>query len=173
MTMFEQARRGNVAIIALVVFVIIVVLILLFSPISCTRISPGYVGVRVKLYGTDKGVDDVTMVTGRVWYNPWLEEIHPFPTFLQQATWTKDVTEGSPTDESISFNSSEGASFNADIFVSYQFVPEAVPEIFKELRQDADLITKVYVRSKVRGAFDKEAAKFKAIEILGDKKGSC
>lgn len=38
---------------------------------SCSeRIDAGSEGILVNLYGSDKGVDDVSLVTGRVWYNP-------------------------------------------------------------------------------------------------------
>ncbi len=40
---------------------------------SCTRIDAGHEGILVKQYGTDKGVQNVSLVTGRVWYNPWTE----------------------------------------------------------------------------------------------------
>lgn len=36
------------------------------------RIDAGSEGILVNLYGSDKGVDDVSLVTGRVWYNPSL-----------------------------------------------------------------------------------------------------
>ena len=42
---------------------------------SCSeRIDAGSEGILVNLYGSDKGVDDVSLVTGRVWYNPFTEE---------------------------------------------------------------------------------------------------
>lgn len=41
---------------------------------SCSeRIDAGSEGILVNLYGSDKGVDDVSLVTGRVWYNPFTE----------------------------------------------------------------------------------------------------
>ena len=43
-------------------------LVLLFN--SCERIDAGHVGVKVNQYGDNKGVDDVTAVTGMVFYNP-------------------------------------------------------------------------------------------------------
>ena len=44
--------------------------------IICTeRIDAGYEGIKVKLYGSEKGVQDVSLVTGRVWYNPITESI--------------------------------------------------------------------------------------------------
>lgn len=44
---------------------------------SCSeRIDAGSEGILVNLYGSDKGVDDVSLVTGRVWYNPFTEEVY-------------------------------------------------------------------------------------------------
>lgn len=40
----------------------------LFSTTSCSeRVDAGSEGILVNLYGSDKGVDDVSLVTGRVW----------------------------------------------------------------------------------------------------------
>lgn len=33
---------------------------------SCNRIDAGYEGIKVNLYGSNKGVDDVALVTGMV-----------------------------------------------------------------------------------------------------------
>lgn len=137
---------------------------------SCTRVEPGYVGIKVNMYGSQKGVEDFPLETGRVWYNPWTEEVYKFPTFLQSVVWTRNMTEGSPIDESISFNSSEGASINTDIAISYSFDAEKVPDIFVEFRQSAEQITDVYMRSQVRDTFSRVASTMKNFEIFGEKK---
>lgn len=56
----------------------------LFSTTSCSeRVDAGSEGILVNLYGSDKGVDDVSLVTGRVWYNPFTEEVYEYPTYVQ------------------------------------------------------------------------------------------
>lgn len=135
--------------------------------IGCGYVSPGHVGVKVNLYGQNKGVQDLTMVTGRVWYNPLTTEVHEFPTFMQNITWSKTNEDG---DESISFNSKEGASLNADVGLSYSIKAEGVPHVFNELRQDADYITKTYMRTKVRDVINRHSVNFTAIEIFGEGK---
>lgn len=40
---------------------------LAMSMSSCTRIDAACEGIKVNLYGSDKGVDDVVLVTGMVW----------------------------------------------------------------------------------------------------------
>lgn len=40
---------------------------------SCERIDAGHEGILVELYGSDKGVNDVSLVTGMVTYNPFTQ----------------------------------------------------------------------------------------------------
>lgn len=43
-----------------------------FPMTSCMeKVDAGCEGIKVNLYGSDKGVDDASLVTGIVWYNPW------------------------------------------------------------------------------------------------------
>lgn len=42
----------------------------LLSSCGYERIDAGCEGIKVNLYGDDKGVGDVSLVTGAVWYNP-------------------------------------------------------------------------------------------------------
>ena len=35
---------------------------------SCKRVDAGHEGIKVNLYGDNKGVDNITLVTGMVWY---------------------------------------------------------------------------------------------------------
>src|SRR3569832_2279314 len=73
---------------------------------SCAaRVDAGHVGIRVKLAGSSRGVDDIPVVTGWVFYNPLTEQLVMFPTSVQNNVWTKDPHEGSPRDESITFTS--------------------------------------------------------------------
>ena len=45
-------------------------LFMVFSMTSCMeKVDAGCEGIKVNLYGNDKGVDDVSLVTGAVWYN--------------------------------------------------------------------------------------------------------
>lgn len=65
-------------------FIIKFMLILMAVSMVCTscyeRIDAGYGGVKVHLYGDRSGVDDVTLVTGAVWYNPLTTRVHEYST---------------------------------------------------------------------------------------------
>ncbi len=135
------------------------------------RVKPGYVGVKVEAYGSNKGVQNVTLATGDVAYNPVTEQVFQFPTFEQNYVWTKDVNEQSPVDESMTFNSAEGIVINADVNVQFAFVPDKIPVVFQAYRQDADEITQTIIRSQVRDAINAAASKRKLTDIFGPGKG--
>lgn len=148
----------------------IVFILFFFALNGCTKVEPGYVGIKVNQYGSQKGVEDFPLLTGRVWYNLFTEDVYKFPTFLQNIVWTKNPNEGSPNDDSITFNSIEGAPINVDIALSYGFEAEKVPSLFVEFRKDAEHITNVYMRSQVRDAFSRIASQMKVTDIFGAKK---
>src|SRR6516164_6636203 len=77
---------------------------------TTTRVDAGHVGIRVKLAGSDRGVQDMPVVTGWVVYNPLTEQIVLFPTSVQNVVWTQSTHEGRPFDESITFSSNEGVN---------------------------------------------------------------
>lgn len=139
------------------------VLVALYSMVGCVGcryVRPGYVGVIVNAYGTNRGVDDTPIVTGQVWYNPFTTSIHEFPTFCQNVVWSDN--------EGISFNSKEGAPLNADVGLSYTIKHDAVSHVFNDLRQDMDYITATYMRTKVRDAINRHSVHYTAIDIYGE-----
>src|SRR5207244_4449968 len=83
----------------------------------------GHVGIRVKLAGSNRGVDDIPIVTGWVFVNPLTEQLVMFPTSVQNVIWTKDPHEGNAHDESMTFSSAEGVNINADIGLSFHIEP--------------------------------------------------
>ena len=150
------------------IFMLGMIIVFCFLTLNgCVKVEPGYVGIKVNQYGTQKGVEDFPLMTGRVWLNPFTEDVYKFPTFLQNWVWTQDPNEGSPTDEAITFNSIEGAVINTDIAVSFGYISEKVPSLFVEYRQDPEHIARVYVRSKIRDYFNRIASSMKVTAIFG------
>lgn len=142
------------------------------STIGCDYVEPGYVAIKVNLYGDEKGVDDIPLETGRIWYNKWTQRVYDYPTFMQTRAWTDDVNEGSPLQEGITFNSSEGAVVTADVALNYSVEPSLVPVMFKKFRQTIEVITSTYLRNQVRDAFNRVAGEYKAIDIFGEGKNA-
>lgn len=164
---YEIYLGGKGAMKLLKYFGMLAVVFCLALTAGCKFIPPGHVGVMVDLYGTNRGVQGTTLVTGRVWYDPWTKQIYEFPTFMQYRAWTANTNEGNPVDESITFVSSDRIRVNVDVSVAYQFEPDKVPALFVQFRQTPDDIADNYIRSRVRDAFVRSGSKLKAMDILG------
>jgi regulator of protease activity HflC (stomatin/prohibitin superfamily) len=135
---------------------------------ATTRVDAGHVGIAVKLAGSDRGVQDMPVVTGWVVYNPITEQIVIFPTSVQNVVWSANPHEGRPIDESITFSSSEGVNVNADIGLSFHIEPSLAPKLYARFRQnDLAALADGYVRNTVREAFNDVASKMPVQDVYG------
>jgi len=133
---------------------------------ACSKVPAGNVGIKVYLLGGDKGVDHEELGPGRYWIGV-NEDLFVFPTFSQNYVWTKSATEGSPDDESITFQTVEGMSVNADVGITYSVIPDKVPMIFQKYRKQLEEITHIYIRNMVRDAFVKAASTRPVEDVYG------
>lgn len=151
-----------------VVLTIVAVLSLALS-VGCTRIGPGHVGIVVQAAGSNKGVLNTPVRTGRVWYNPFSETVIEYPTYMQTAKWTKDPNEGKPVDESITFTNKGKMVINADISLSYLLHEEKVPAFYVTFKSDElDTFTHGFLRNVARDCFNEHAGKYDIDQIMGD-----
>jgi regulator of protease activity HflC (stomatin/prohibitin superfamily) len=135
------------------------------------RIEAGHVGIRVKLAGNSRGVQDMPVVTGWVFYNPITEQIVEFPTSVQNVVWTASKNEGRAHDESITFSSNEGVNVNADIGLSFHIDPQLAPHLYLRFReQNLERLSDGYVRNAVREGFNDVASRLPVQEIYGSGK---
>lgn len=146
---------------------LIVAIALSVSLIGCATVPPGNVGVKVYQAGGKRGQME-TLEVGRYGVNPITEEIYNFPTYRQNLVWQHN--EDPDKNEQITLNSSEGASFTADVAISYSFDPAKAEQIFSEFRQSPEVIADVYVRRMVQDSFNRVGSTMKAIEIYGEQK---
>lgn len=155
----------------LITAAILVVGFLVVSSATVTRIDAAHVGIRVKLAGSARGVQDIPVVTGWVFFNPLTEQIVEFPTSVQNVVWTASANEGRATDESITFSSSEGVNINADIGLSFHIDPSLAPHLYLRFRQpNLMLLADGYVRNAVREAFNVVGSKMLVQDIYGAEK---
>jgi regulator of protease activity HflC (stomatin/prohibitin superfamily) len=163
--MFNSIRRGLIAI-------AVVVAAIFIGEATITRIDAAHVGIRVKLAGNSRGVQDIPIVSGWVFFNPLTEQVISFPTSVQNIVWTKTPNEGRMVDESITFSSQEGVNVNADIGLSFHIEASKAPHLYLRFRQtDLMLLADGYVRNAVREAFNDEASRLPVQEIYGAGKG--
>jgi regulator of protease activity HflC (stomatin/prohibitin superfamily) len=149
--------------------VVVALIAVLAIGCSCTtRIDAGHVGIRVRLAGNDRGVQNMQIQTGWVFYNPVVEQVVLFPTSVQNVMWTSSPHEGKPVDESITFSSSEGVNVNADVGLSFHIDPERAPQLYARFRQnDMHVLANSYIRNVVRESFQEVASKMPVQEIYG------
>lgn len=139
--------------------------------IGCTRVPPAHVGIEVSMAGSNRGVQDIPVRTGWVFYNPLGTDIIEYPTFVQTAVWTRNREEGKTANEEVSFNSKDGLVFYADVNLSYNLSAEKVPTFYlKFLSKDIETFTHGIMRQVARDEFNNEAAKYTAEELYGAKK---
>lgn len=151
-----------------VLFGVVAVLLLVIGCSTTTRVDAGHVGIRVKLAGSDRGVSDMPVVMGWVFYNPVTEQIVIFPTSVQNIVWTQSPHEGRSVDESLTFSSAEGVNVNADIGLSFHIEPTMAPKLYARFRQnDMMALAGGYMRNAVREAFNEIASKMPVQDIYG------
>lgn len=139
--------------------------------IGCTRIGVGEAGIKVSMAGSDKGVNDIPVQTGWVFYNPLASDVIEYPTYVQTAVWTRIKEEGKTTDESISFNSKDGLVFQADVNLSYHLEAAKIPQFYVKYRaKEIDAFTHGLLRQVARDEFNNVASTYLAEDLYGVKK---
>ena len=134
---------------------------LLFLFKSCERIDAGHVGVKVNLYGDNKGVADVTEVTGMVFYNPITHNIYEFPTFIQHKEYTGD--------NAFIVNSKDGREFHISPIINYSVQREKVPYIFAKYRRTLGDIEDGFLKTNIYDAFRMTANAYTAEELISNR----
>lgn len=148
---------------------IILMLAIVFA--SCSRIDAGYVGVKVNLLGSNKGVQEKVLGVGR-YYIGINEELYKFPTFQVNYVYTKDPTEGSKENEEFSFQTAEGMECQADIGISMHFEENQIKDMFQKYRKGVDEIRAVVVKNEIRDALNRIGGKMAIESVYGAGKGA-
>lgn len=135
----------------IIIGLIVAIIAAIFMPLSCERIDAGHEGIKVNLYGDDKGVGDVSMCTGMVWYNPYSTQVYEYPTFAQTIDY-----------EPFEVNSKDGSRFTIDPSMIVKIEDGKSPSIFKKYRKALDEVVSgalyVYVKDAARIVFNQYSA---------------
>ncbi len=128
---------------------------------SCSKVPAGYRGVKVNLYGSDKGVAEQSLGVGR-YFIGWNSELYLFPTFLQNYSW-KD-------EQAITMQTSEGLSITTDTGITYNIQPDNVVKVFQKYRLGIEEITNTFLHNMVRDAMNEVASTMTVEQIYGAQK---
>lgn len=128
---------------------------------NLNKIEAGYVGVKVYLLGTNKGVDNEVLGPGR-YYIGINEDLFLFPTFQQTVLWNGNG--------SFNFQTKEGMISFADVSLSYTLNRDKISKLFQTYRKGIDEISNVYMKNLIRDSINKISSTFTVEEVYGEKK---
>lgn len=148
MKLFKKMLMGLVALVACV------------SLNSCgyERVDAGHEGILVNLYGDDKGVGEVSMCTGAVWYNPFTQSVYEYPTFVQTVDY-----------EPFTINAKDGSEFTVDPTISLKIVDGKSPAVFKKYRKELDDVIHGTLYNYVKDAFRIQLNNFSTDYIVSNR----
>lgn len=124
----------------------------MFATTSCVeRVDAGYEGIQFNLAGSEKGVDDVALVSGWVFYNPFTTGVYEYPTFAQTIDYNP-----------FEINSKDGTKFTVDPSMIVKITDGKSPAIFKKYRKPLEEVINgslyIYVKDAARVVFNKYSA---------------
>lgn len=122
---------------------------------SCTRINAGYEGIKVNLYGDKKGVDDVTLVTGMVWYNPITTAVYEYPTFVQTVDY-----------EPFTINAKDGSQFTIDPTINLNMIPGTSAKVFVKYRRPMEEVIRDVLYTHVKNAYRIKLSNYTTDELV-------
>ena len=124
------------------IFVMLIAVYAMVMMASCTRIDAACEGIKVNLYGSDKGVDDVVLVSGMVWFNPFTEEVYEYPTYVQMVDY-----------EPFEIDAKGGGKFTIDPTININPIYGKSAVIFKKYRKSLDEVLHKVLKTHIENAF--------------------
>lgn len=125
---------------------------------GCERIDAGHEGILVELYGSDKGVQDVSLVTGMVIYNPFTQTVYEYQAFKKTVDYP-----------AFEINARDGSVFSIDPTVTLNVISGKSPDIFKSYRRDLDEVIAGAIFNYVRESYRIELNKFNTDSIISNR----
>ena len=143
-----------------------VILVTLGLAGSCKIADSAEVALVVDQIGTNKGVPNIEMASGFIFYFPPTQDVFMYPTSVQHKVWTASVDEDSPTDEHIDVTSADGATFGLDVSINLQLQRARAAELFIKYRVDMEDLINSRVRTIVRKELLDNAVSFASDSLL-------
>jgi regulator of protease activity HflC (stomatin/prohibitin superfamily) len=143
-----------------------IVFLLLFGVASCKIADSAEVALVVDQIGTNKGVPNIEMASGFIWYFPPTQDVFMYPTSVQHKVWSADSNEDSPTDEHIDVTSADGATFGLDVSINLQLQRARASELFIKYRVNMEDLINTRVRTIVRKELLDNAVNFASDSLL-------
>ncbi|MGJ0628243.1 SPFH domain-containing protein [Xenorhabdus bovienii] len=102
------------------------------------KVPAGNVGIKVDLYGGDKGVQNEKLGTGKYWLS-WNEEVYLFPLFKQLHQYEQPFV----------FQTSDSSTVETRVGIEYRVMEDKVIDVFKTYRSGVQEITDNNIRQLI------------------------
>lgn len=145
---------------------LVLLFLVMFSVTSCTTADSAEVALVVDQIGNDKGIPNIQMESGFIFYFPPTQDVFMYPTSVQHKVWTASTDEDSPTDEHIDVTSADGATFGLDVAVNLQLQRARASELFIKYRVGMEDLINTRVRTIVRKELLDNATMFASDSLL-------
>lgn len=123
---------------------------------SCVeKVDAGCEGIKVNLYGDDKGIDNTSLVTGVIWYNPFTTTVYEYPTYVQTVDY-----------KPFTVNAKDGSEFTVDPTISLKIQDGKSPVVFKKYRKELNEVINGTLYNYVKDAFRIQLNKFTTDDIV-------
>lgn len=158
---FQNEERSGLSkpkLIKAIALAVVLIVFLFIQPFTYENIDAGNVGIKINLYGTDRGVDNITIVTGRVWYNTWTTKIIEFPTFTQSVDYEPFVV-----------TTKDAAEFQVDPKLNYHINSAMVPQIYRQYRKSLSEIEQQFMRNTIYDAYRIVANSFTSDSVMSNR----
>jgi regulator of protease activity HflC (stomatin/prohibitin superfamily) len=138
-----------------ILILVIGILTAAIQPFALERVDAGHVGLKVKLSGDNRGVSDYQYRTGWVVQNTWIEKLYEFPTFQQHIEYGDQtvITKGG-------FSAIIKPTFN------YSLKPDAVGDMFEQLRLGVKEIEQGWLMTAIVGSVNDVANRWAVDDIF-------
>lgn len=141
-------------------------LLLAMSITSCTTADSAEVALVVDQIGNDKGIPNIEVASGFIFYFPPTQDVFMYPTSVQHKVWSASKDEDSPTDEHIDVTSADGATFGLDVSINLQLQRARASDLFIKYRVDMEDLINTRVRTIVRKELLDNAVSFASDSLL-------
>jgi regulator of protease activity HflC (stomatin/prohibitin superfamily) len=145
-------------IIKTVLILVVLLIAWIVQPFTYENIDAGNVGIKINLYGSDRGVDNITIVTGRVWYNTWTTKIVEFPTYTQSVDYEPFVV-----------TTKDAAEFQVDPKLNYHINSARVRQIYRQYRKSLNEIEQQFMRNTIYDAYRIVANSFTSDSVMSNR----
>ena len=126
--------------------VLLIVIGALFGFAGLTDIDPGEVGLKIKMIGKDKGMQDDTLDTGMHWINPVTYDIATYDTRLKQYTL-----------EDVASTTKDGQPVLVDLSLEIGLMDKGVPNLHETVGKNYfDQVVYPATRSAIRNNTSKQ-----------------